>query len=99
MQLTPLPLETLLNVLQRVEAIHPVWTEIWSGHFNHLNKVLGIDYIQRLKTLVEKLLDPKENYPSQVTDIGKARHKLTFDPHIAVFEGQQLIFNPANLRA
>jgi glyoxylase-like metal-dependent hydrolase (beta-lactamase superfamily II) len=97
MQLTPFPLERQLSVVSRVEALYPAWTEIWCGHFNHLNQVVGLDYLRRLKTLIEKVLEG--GYPSEITDGGKVRHKLTFDPHIATFEGQGIIFNPANLRA
>jgi glyoxylase-like metal-dependent hydrolase (beta-lactamase superfamily II) len=90
-QLTPLPLDVILKVLATAESRRPTWNEIWCGHANHLNKPQGIEYIKRLRRLVETVLDPAGHYPPEA--------KLTVGPHAAGLEGQLLIFNSGSLRS
>jgi glyoxylase-like metal-dependent hydrolase (beta-lactamase superfamily II) len=94
MHITRLPLEALLDALRHLENIGDRWTEIWQGHFNELNRPLGMEYLGKLKELVEKLCRSQEEVPTLVDTVSKAKYNLDFDPLIAMNGDYGVIFNP-----
>jgi glyoxylase-like metal-dependent hydrolase (beta-lactamase superfamily II) len=94
MHLTQLPLEALLGVLRHLEDMKGRWTEIWQGHFNELKRPLDLEYVTKMKELVEKICRSQEDVPTVVDEESKARFNLKFDPLIARNGEYGVIFNP-----
>jgi glyoxylase-like metal-dependent hydrolase (beta-lactamase superfamily II) len=95
MQLTPLPLEYLVAVCDRIAGTHGRWVDIWPGHFNQLARVLDLQFVTELRAIAADVIAGK--LTGDVTDLGKVRHGLNFDPHIVTRGEISLVFNPSNL--
>jgi hypothetical protein len=71
MQLTDLPLEALLCAMKRIKAIRDRWDDIRSGHSGLCNCVLKLDYVLKLKKLVQRLVDGAAPVPIEVGALSK----------------------------
>jgi glyoxylase-like metal-dependent hydrolase (beta-lactamase superfamily II) len=97
MMFTRLPLESLLGTLRHLEANKDRWTEIWVGHFNQCNKVVGMDYVLKLKELVEGIVRGTPISPPEPDLACRLRFKLPFDPYVAKNGDVKVTYNPRKI--
>jgi glyoxylase-like metal-dependent hydrolase (beta-lactamase superfamily II) len=94
MQFTKLPLEALLETIRRIERLAERWEGIWTGHFRRMNKVLGMDYVQQIKDLVESLVKGDGRFQGKADPESQVEWKIDFVPWKAENGELYLIYNP-----
>jgi glyoxylase-like metal-dependent hydrolase (beta-lactamase superfamily II) len=97
MQLTNMPLEALLDALKRIKAIQDRWDDIWPGHYNQCDRVLKLDYVLKLKELVQGLVSGTIPIPTEVDELSKGWYNLPFDPVVARLGDVAVTFNPRRI--
>lgn len=96
MHLTNLPLESLAGVLRHIISTEGEWKEIWPAHYGQAGKVLGLEYVNTMLEVVEKLVRGEEI--EKVEDKAmQERFHLPFTPLVASKNGIGVIFNPKRL--
>lgn len=89
MQITPLPLETALDVIWRIEDIQDYFKEIFVGHYPELDQIADMKYVNKMKYLIEKVLYSK-GYPTEPFGFFS-------EAVVAHYDGVELVFNQDNL--
>lgn len=96
LQLQPhLPIQTYINSCKKMEELMDDGiTKIYYGHYPYIKHPFGKDYIKKMRTLAEKLLDgtaPKaQEFPVKIPEGAK-------DPMITTLDGVSIVFDPTNL--
>lgn len=96
MHLTPLPLEMLIGVITSLENRHGEWEEIWPAHFHESNKILGLEYLKDLKTILQKVVNGEEVATTEDKH-AQEKYGLPFTPLVADYGTSGLVFNPAKI--
>lgn len=94
MQITPLPLESLMGALKRIEEIKDKFDEIIIGHYRQMDGIANFTYVEKMKALLEKILYTNDFPVKPFTD-GPGQENFTFkiDPVIASLDGVGIVFN------
>jgi glyoxylase-like metal-dependent hydrolase (beta-lactamase superfamily II) len=78
LQITELSLQTMVEVLEKIERLKEKWEGIWNGYFGQMNKVLGIDEVRRLKEFVKSIVEGNGNFEGKTDRDGKEFCKIDF---------------------
>jgi glyoxylase-like metal-dependent hydrolase (beta-lactamase superfamily II) len=97
MHLTKLPLESLLDALREVERLRDRWSEIWQGHYNELDRPLTIDYVLKMKELVENLVRRTGRFEGKLDHDMQARFELEEVPVLIENDGVWLYYLPGRM--
>jgi glyoxylase-like metal-dependent hydrolase (beta-lactamase superfamily II) len=97
MQLTRLPLESLRDVLRLVEQMGDRWDEIWAGHYNELDRPLKLDYVLKMKELIEDLVTGGGKFVGQPDEGMKKSFHLSFTPLLAANGDVSVYYDPGKL--
>lgn len=91
MQITPLPLETALDVIWRIDDIEDYFQEIFVGHYPELDHIANMTYVNKMRYLIEKVLYTKD-YPNEPFGGGFFSSAV-----VSKFEDVELVYNQDNL--
>lgn len=94
MQVTPLPLESLMGTIKRIEEIKDKFDKIFVGHYRQMDGIADITFVEKMKALLEKILYTND-YKTEPFTTGPGQEIFPFkiDPVITTLNGVGIVFN------
>lgn len=94
MQVTPLPLESLMGAIKRIEEISDKFDKIIVGHYRQMDGTADITFVQKMKAILEKILYTNDFPVKPFTDgPGQELFSFKIDPVVTSLNGVGIVFN------
>ena len=98
MHIGKLPLESLRDLLNHIVMTKgSKWEELWPAHYGQAGGFLGLDYIQTMLDVVQKIVRGEEGIVKKEDKAMQERFNLPFTPLIVETNGIGVIYNPLRI--
>lgn len=94
MQITPLPLESMMTAIKRIESVKDKFDEIFVGHYRQMDAIANYSFVEKMKAILEKILYTNDYTIEPYTEgPGQEEFSYKIDPVVSSLNGVGIVFN------